>query len=448
MLKSDLERKLTLFPLTNIVIANMIGAGIFTTSGLIMQDLQNPIVMLVLWIVGGVIALCGALSYSELGAAFPEAGGEYAFLSRLYHPAAGFLSGWVSFIAGFTAAIAASSIGFSEYLFRAFPQLVSFFESTPFVNALWAKRLISISVIGLFTGIHMRGIRFGALIQNGLTALKVLLIAGLIVAGFTIGQGDWSHLLEGRPFSFTIGSWRILGLSLMWIMFAYSGWNASSYIGSEIRNPKRNLPLSLLLGTGLVIVLYLCLNLFYVYAVDPTTMKGVISISGLAAGEAFGRSPGVLLSLIIAFALFSSLSAFIILGPRVYYAMARDGVFFKGLAEVHPKYQVPSRAILLQGCIASLMVLTGTFDQILTYLGFSLGIFPLFAVLGVYKLRRSGKSVLKMPGYPFASLIYLAAGLAILILAFFERPVESGIAIGTVLAGVPFYYIFKGRKGN
>lgn len=446
MSETKLDRKLTLFPLTNIVIANMIGAGIFTTSGLIMKDLQNPIVMLVLWLVGGVIALCGALSYSELGAAFPQAGGEYTFLSKLFHPMVGFLSGWVSFVVGFTAAIAASSIGFSEYLFRAFPQLVTVCESSGFFQVIWAKRLFSIAVIALFTGIHMRGIKFGATIQNGLTVLKILLVIGLILMGFTIGQGDWSHLLEGKSFSFHFDSWKTLGLSLMWIMFAYSGWNASIYIGSEIKEPKKNLPLSLLLGTGLVIVLYLCLNLFYVYATTPEEMEGVISVSGLAVGEAFGSSLEVLLSLIIAFALFSSLSAFLILGPRVYYAMARDNLFFKGLADVHPKFRVPVKAILLQGGIASLMVITGSFDQILTYMGFSLGIFPLLAVIGVFKLRRSELTVLKMPGYPIAPLIYFTVGLAILILAFFERPVESGIAIATVLLGLPLYFYFESRK--
>lgn len=440
-MESQLQRKLTLFPVTNIVIANMIGAGIFTTSGLLMQDLQNPMVMLALWLIGGLIALCGALSYGELGAAFPQAGGEYAFLSRLYHPLLGFLSGWVSLFAGFSAAIAASSIGFSEYLFRAVPYL-SEVGNSPFYTAC-IKRALAILVIILFTGVHLRGIHFGARVQNILTLIKIALVIGLILLGFSAGQGDWSHLTTGKTFTFDLSHLTSAGLALMWIMFAYSGWNAATYIGSEIKDPKKNLPLSLLLGTGIVMVLYFFLNLFYVYTIDPVDMEGVISIGGLAVGRAFGHTMDTIVSIIIAFALFSSISAFIILGPRVYYAMGRDNVFFKSLSNIHPVYGVPSRAIILQGIVAALMVLTGSFDQILTYMGFSLGIFPFFAVLGVFKLRKTNQAVLKLPGYPITPVFYLFAVLAILVLSFMERPMESTLAIVTVLVGVPFYFFFR-----
>jgi APA family basic amino acid/polyamine antiporter len=443
---TQLGRKLTLFPVTNIVIANMIGAGIFTTSGLLMQDLQNPLLMLSLWLVGGLIALCGALSYGELGAAFPQAGGEYAFLSQLYHPLFGFLAGWVSLIAGFSAPIAASAIGFSEYMYRAFPQLAEILGSSTPLNDLWIKRIIAMAVIVLFTGIHLRGIQFGARIQNGLTLLKVILVIGIIAVGFSFGQGDWTHFSTNNSFSFNFGGWKTIGLSLMWIMFAYSGWNAATYIGSEIKDPKKNLPLSLLIGTGIVMVLYFFINLFYVYAVKPESMQGVISISGLAVNLAFGRTLDSFVSLLIAFALFSSLSAFIILGPRVYYAMARDKLFFNGLSEINAKYRVPSKAIILQGVIAAVMVISGTFDQILTYMGFSLGIFPILSVAGVFKLRSTQKIVLKMPGYPLVPLFYLLTGLMILILAFFERPLESSMAIVTVLAGMPLYIVFKSKR--
>jgi len=446
MAESELERKLTLFPVTNIVVANMIGAGIFTTSGLLMQDLHNPLVMLILWLVGGLVALCGAFSYAELGAAIPEAGGEYAFLSRMYHPLAGFLSGWVSLIAGFSAPIAASAIGFSEYAFRAFPELSAAVLGPDTIHEVWAKRLISLLVIALFTGIHMRGIEFGARVQNGLTLLKIFLITGLIVVGFSAGSGEWTHLTPAKPFGFSGTDWQTFGLSLLWIMFAYSGWNASTYIGSEIRNPKRNLPLSLLLGTGIVTVIYMFMNLFYVYAVDPESMEGVISIAGLAVGRAFGQAMDSLVSLLIAFALFSSLSAYIILGPRVYYAMARDGLFFKSLSVVGAASRAPYRAVLLQGIIASLMVLTGSFDQILTYMGFSLGIFPLLAVASLFRLRRTGQSIVRLPGYPFLPSIYLLMGAMMLLLSFLERPLESSLAIGTVLAGIPVFLSFRKRQ--
>ena len=440
---NGLERKLGLFPVTNIVIANMIGAGIFTTSGLLMSGLKDPLLLLGLWAVGGIIALCGALSYGELGAAIPKAGGEYAFLSKLFHPLFGFLSGWVSFFAGFSAPIAASAIGFSEYLTRAFPGLLSLPHSGNSIEGTIVKKTISILVILVFTLIHARGIEVGAKVQNFLTLLKVALIVGLIVLGFSLGRGDLGHFAQGGGFRFDFGGWKTIGLSLMWIMFAYSGWNASAYIGSEIKNPRKNLPRSLILGTGIVLALYLLLNVFYVYAVPPDKMTGVISIGGLAVGNLFGPSFERVLSVLIAVALFSSLSAFIILGPRVYYAMACDGCFFPFAASVHPRFKVPARSILLQGMIAALLVMFGTFDQILTYMGFSLGLFPILSVIGVFKLRRKGTSTYRMPGFPVVPLVYVLTGGAILVLGFIERPAESSIALGMALIGIPFFFVFR-----
>ncbi len=428
--ENGLKRTLGLFPTTNIVVANMIGAGIFTMSGLLMMDLLNPVLMIILWVVGGIIALCGALAYGELGAAMPHAGGEYLFLSKLYNPLLGFLSGWVSFFVGFSAPIAASALGVTAYLFGETDNEV-------------LKKAFAILIIVIFTLIHRRGLKLGAKIQNSLTIMKVTLIVGLVFFGFLLGKGDMNHFSLGSTFNFDFAGWKTIGLSLMWIMFAYAGWNASAYIGSEVKNPTKNLPRSLLLGTGIVLFLYICLNFFYVYAVPPADMGGVISIGKLAAGNLFGKSFESILSVFISFALFSSLSAFIILGPRVYYSMAKDRVFFKFAGEVHPRFGVPSKSILLQGGIAIIMVLLGTFTQLLTYMGFSLGIFPIMAVFGVFKLRRTNKSVSRLPGFPVTSLVFIVTGVCILVLAYFERPVESSIAIGTVLIGIPAYFIFK-----
>ena len=445
---NGLERKLGLFPLTNIVIANMVGSGIFLTSGFLMASLHHPVVMLVLWVVGGLVALCGALSYGELGAAFPQAGGEYVFLSRLYHPILGFLSGWVSFFVGFSAPIAFAAIGVSKYLTRAFPDFVHPTILGGLAYAVDMKKVYAVLVIAAFTFLHTRGLESGARVQNALTGLKVLLIVGLVAAGFAVGKGNLGHLTAAAPFRFDFGGWKTLGLSLMWIMFAYSGWNASAYVGSEVKEPSRNLPRSLLLGTGIVMLLYIALNLFYIYAIPPAQMEGVEEIAGLASGNLFGKSAEMGLSIVISFAFFSSLSAFLILGPRVYYSMARDGIFFKSIAGVDPKCCVPTRSIVLQGAIASVMVLFGTIDQLLTYMGFSLGIFPLLAVLGVFKLRRTGRSAVKLPGYPVASAVYILIGATILVLAFLERPVESLVAVATALGGIPVYFFFKRSAGK
>ncbi len=448
MAEDKLQRKLGLFPTTNIVVANMIGAGIFTTSGLLMAGLNNPLLMLALWVVGGVIALCGALSYGELGAAMPGAGGEYLFLSKLYHPIFGFLSGWVSFIVGFSAPIAASAMGFSEYFCRALPVIPLWFENAGIMSTASTKTFLSISVIVGFTVIHYRGIKSGALIQNILTILKVALIVFLLVAGFLSGKGDMANINVGGGVAPGFSGWKTIGLSLMWIMFAYSGWNASTYLGSEIRNPSKILPRSLIFGTGIVMFLYLGLNVLYIYGINPHEMKGVISVGGLAMGNLFGKSADTLFSLLIAFALFSSLSAFIIIGPRVYYSMAKDGLFFKSVARIHPKFQVPSNSIVLQCIIAVILAMSGTFEQVLTYMGFALGIFPILTVMGVIKLRKENPDSLRLAGFPFTQILYVTTGILILVLAFLERPAESSIALLTVIVGIPAYYIFKRNNNN
>ena len=400
--------------------------------------------MLLLWLFGGIIAFTGAMCYGEIGASIPKAGGEYAFLTKLYSPRLGFLSGWISFVVGFSAPIAASSIGFSEYLYRAIPYIFD----VSWIGIGGMKKIYSIIIIMIFTLVHLRGVDFGAKVQNYLTLMKVLLVVGLILFGFFLGNGDFANLRPAEATPLLKTGWKTIGLSLMWIMFAYSGWNASVYIGSEIKNPERNIPLSLLIGTGVVSLLYLLLNLLFIYAIPSHEMEGVIAVGGLAIGKLFGPDYESFFSLLVAFALFSSISAFIILGPRVYFAMSKDGHFFRFASKVHPKYQVPTYSIIFQGIISVVIILSGTFDQILTYMGFSLGIFPIITIFGIFKLRKKNLSKLKLPGYPFTPMIYILAGITMLTLSFMERPLESSIAILTILAGLPAYYLFGKQRAK
>jgi APA family basic amino acid/polyamine antiporter len=437
----DLSRALGLPDATVIVIANMIGAGIFTTSGLLLRELGSPLVMLGLWVVGGLLALCGAFCYGELGAAMPRAGGEYAYLTELFHPLLGFLTGWVSLVVGFSAPLAATSIGFSEYIGRAFPALLELGGVGIAVKGL------AVVIIAALAAIHLRGVAFGARVQNWLTGGKVFLIVACIVIGFSFGSGDTGNLLQKTGGAGSTLDWRAIGLSLMWIMFAYSGWNSSGYVGSEIRDPRRTLPRSLIIGTGSVIAIYLGINLLFVYAAPPEESQGVIAIGGLAASRLFGTGAERFISIVIGFALVSSISALIMLGPRVYYAMARDGCFFGAVGEVDPESRVPAKSIMLQCLIAVIMVLTGTFEQILTFMGFCLGIFPIVAVLGVFKLRKRSDAVRSIPAYPLPPIIFIATSFAILLLAYFERPLESSVALATVCAGIPIYYFFTRHQG-
>ena len=435
---NKLKRSLGYFSLTNVVVGDMIGAGIFTTSGLLLAQLNNSLLLLILWGIGGVMALFGALSYGELGANFPRAGGDYAFLSELWSPLAGFLTGWISFFVGFSAPVAASSLAFSEYLTRSIPGWEGMEQLELY------KKAIAIGVILIFTLIHYFGLKSGSKVQNLLTVVKVVLILVFVFVGFSFGHGYMAHF--GGSFSGLMEKTdlRSVGLALMWIMFAYSGWNASTYLGSEVLNPVKNIPRSLIIGTMIVTILYLLLNTLYVFAVPEEEMKNVISIGGLAANNLFNRSMDQFFSLFIAVILLSAISVLTIIGPRVYYAMAESGHFFPMAKRIN-RSNVPGVSILMQSGLAVIFIASGTFDQIITLLSFSLGIFPILAVLGVFKLRINGQSKLKMPGYPLFPALFILFSVVILVLAYMERPVESSIAVGIILAGIPVYFILRKR---
>lgn len=433
MPETELPRKLKLFSLTNIVIGDMIGAGIFTTSGLLLAQLHDPLLLLLLWVIGGAIALSGALSYGELGAKFPKSGGDYAFLSKLFSPLTGFLSGWVSFLVGFSAPVAASSLAFSEYLVRTLPENVL----PPQLEL--TKKIIAVGIILVFTLIHYFGLSSGSKVQNVLTGVKIGLIMILLITGFVFGEGSFEHFRIQKGEGFAGANLKTMGLALMWILFAYTGWNASTYIGSEVYNPVKNIPRSLIVGTFVVTVIYLLLNILYVYAVPPGEMEGVISIGGLSANKLFSRSLDQLFSLFIALILLSAISVLTIIGPRVYYAMAQSGHFF-GMAKRINRSKVPGISILMQSGLAIIYVVSGTFEQIITFLSFSLGIFPILAVIGVFKLRIQRQTALKVPGYPYLPAFFILSSTLVLILAYLERPVESSIAIGVILVGIPTFY--------
>jgi len=445
---NGLMRRLGLFTVVAIIVADMVGTGIFTTSGLLMENLRSPVMMIVLWGLGGLIALSGAFCYAELSTAMPYAGGEYLFLSRLFHPLPGFLSGWISFIVGFSAPVAAAAIGMSEYLLEGLPQLAPDAPVWGIAGGIFARKFFAIAIILIFTLLHLQGLKLGARVHNILTVIKLALIVGMIVAGFASGAGNYEHFGQTTPADYSFGGFKNMGLSVMWILFAYTGWNAAAYIGSEVKNPSKNLPRALLLGTVIVVVLYMLLNALFVYSIPPGDMEGVISVGGLAIKNLFGSMSGRIFSLLIAVALFSSVSAMIILGPRIYYAMARQGHFFRFAGKVHPRTGVPYLSVLIQGAMAMIIALAGAFNEILTYMGFALSIFPIMAVLGTFVIRRKGLTSYRAPWHPLFPVFFMLTNVAILILGYAERPVESSIAVGTVLLGIPLYYLFSRTSQN
>jgi APA family basic amino acid/polyamine antiporter len=436
---SPLERKLGGFSTTIIVVANMIGTGIFTTSGLLAAQLPGPGWVLLCWLFGGIIAIAGALCYAELATRMPEAGGEYVYLKKLYHPSLGFLAGWTSLIVGFSAPIAAAAMGFSEYVYAGLNSHL--FHLSPGRVILFDKGL-AVAVILMFTGLHYLGLRLGSRIQNVLTILKILIVGGLSSLGMIFGTGAVPVLsLRGGEASGIMA----FGTAMMFVMFAYSGWNASAYIAGEIRHPKKTIPLSLIGGTSIVIVLYLAINLFIFRTVPFAELKGVIPVVEKASVRAFGDWMGGVMSLLVAVGLLSCLSAFIMIGPRVYYAMARDRLFFPFASDVHQRYKVPGRSILVQGGIAMLMVLIGSFEQLIIYIAFALNIFLWLSVLGIFLARRrkvGEGSAVQVWGYPVVPLFFLASSLILMVFNYVNRPLESSAAVVTVLFGVPCYFLW------
>lgn len=442
-----LVRQLGFVSATALVVSNMIGTGIFTTSGFMVGDLGDPKLVLLVWLVGALFAICGALTYSELGVNFPSSGGEYVYLTRAFGPAWGFMSGWISFFAGFSAPIAAAALAFSDYAGYFNPALKQANERFVIGGGAFSLRVggaqvVASLLIAVFTLLNLFGVRRVAWVQNALTGTKLLVIGGLVAAGFLVGAGNWGHFAEHAartspnplPVAFVI--------SLLWVMVGYSGWNAATYVGEEIRRPERNLPASLAAGTAIVTVAYLGLNLLFFYASPPEQMKNVVAVGSLAAENLFGRSVGGVFSALMAISLMSTVNAMITIGPRVYYAMAHNRAFFRAAAVVHPRWHTPVVAILLQGGCAILMTLT-PFPELIIYIGFSLTVFTVLAVASVFVFRkRSEWQTIAAVNflYPLVPVAYIAVGVCMIVWGVIWRPEPSLAALATIAAGAAAYH--------
>ncbi|NLD37724.1 MAG: amino acid permease [Desulfatiglans sp.] len=447
----QLKRTIGLGTAVILVIANMIGTGVFTTSGFIMADLKNPAAMILCWFIGGILALTGALCYGELGAIFPKAGGEYVFLRESIGKPFGFLSGWVSLIVGFSAPIAAASIAFSKYLFRSIgaeasgQDVFNLFGILP----LTFYTITGISVIILFSIAHWYSLSFGSRVQNILTLFKITVILAFIALGFYLGKGSLENFSSG-PVSKSLFTGEF-ATSLIYISFAYSGWNAAAYIGSEIKEPSRNIPLSLLWGTMVVMALYMLLNLLFIYALPISEMTGIEDVGATAAISLFGVKIGTIFSGAITICLLSVISAMIMTGPRVYYAMAKDNAFPKWFGDVNPKHTTPGKAILLQAAIAIIMVITSSFDKLLMYIGFTLSLFAMLTVIGLMILRFRLPSIdrpYRTFGYPVTPVLFILSNLWIIAHTVKGNPFVLIYGGGTIVLGlfVYLYYYFKPAK--
>jgi APA family basic amino acid/polyamine antiporter len=416
-----------------VLVSNVIGSGIFTTTGFLARDLGDPRLILLLWIVGALLALAGALSYSELGAALPEAGGEYIYIRHAYGRFVGFLSGWTSFTIGFGAAIAAAAVGFASYLLRIF--LLGSETSI-------AAKLLALGLVWALTAVHLAGVGPGGFLQRVLTVLKVGAILLLIIGAFVYGNGDWRNLQVPGPY--TAPSLATLFVSLIFVTYTYSGWNAAAYIAGEIKNPAQNLPRSMIWGTLFVGAVYIALNAVYFYALPATVLaqEPILPVAEKVSVALFGPVAARFVAVMLCISIAGAVSAMTWAGPRVYYAMARDGVFPRVFSETQNKGGTPGKSIILQSIWVTLLIVSGTFEQLVVYSGLALIVFSALAVSAVIILRWRTPDLprlYRVPLYPLVPLLYIAASLLIAMHTAIERPTESLLAATTILAGTPLF---------
>ncbi len=460
--KPGLLRQLGFFSATALVISNMVGAGIFSTTGFLAGNLGSASLVLLCWAVGALFAFAGALSYSELGINFPSSGGEYVYLTHAFGPEWGFMTGWVSFFAGFSAPIAAAALTFSDYLGHFLPALHMAHTGTRigwsgvFSLRVGGAQLVASLLIAGFTLLNCLGVGRTAKVQNVLTSIKLVVLVGFVVSGLAAGSGSWSHFTESGPNtgSGASGVLTQFFVSLLWVVWAYSGWNAATYVAEEVRNPERTLPSALAAGTGIVALLYLGLNVVFLYATPISALaeqatKGEIAIGSQAALSLFGPRISGVFSGLMALAIVSSVNAMVTVGPRVYYAMAKNRAFLHAAASVHPRWHTPVAAILSQGLCAILMTLT-PFPDLVIYIGLSLTLFSVLTVasLLVFRRKRPGWQSLHALDFawPLIPASYIVVGACMMTYGVVKHPVASLTAFATVGVGGLVYRLGVGAR--
>jgi APA family basic amino acid/polyamine antiporter len=425
-------RSIGFFTACAIVVANIIGTGVFTSLGFQLADIHSGFALLMLWIVGGIAALCGALSYGELSAALPRSGGEYHFLSRIYHPALGFMAGIVSATVGFAAPIALAAMAFGKY-----------FEG---VFGFGSPTLLSFAIVWTIALVHLGSLKLGSTFQNVSTLVKLLLIGGFISAGFLVdpkqpvsflpAAGDTMSIF-GAPFA----------VALVYVMYSYSGWNAATYITSEIRRPEKNVPRSLLFGTLVVIIAYTALNAVFLATTPMSEMTNQLEVGLIAGKHIFGQNGGRVAGGIICIGLVSAISSMTWIGPRVTMSMGEDNLLIRFLGRKN-RNGVPANAVWLQLLIVNLLLLTRSFPVVVNYVQFSLLLCSLLTVLGVIVLRQTRPALArpyKVWAYPLPPLLFALITIWMMIYLLRSNPLESLAGLGTMLAGLALYVFTRPR---
>ncbi len=446
----ELQRQIGLGGAIIIVIASMFGTGIFITTGIVLEMTRNSTVILILWGVGGLTALMGSLCYAELASIWPDAGGEYVYLKQIFGLLPSFLTGWISLVVGFSASVATAAITLVEYLNQFLLSLsAGGAKAVPHIPELWMQKSIAALIIVVIGAVHIHGVRQGSIIQNFLTTFKLIIVLSFIGLGFYFL--DWQYgerLVTQYPPDAAKGSagLPVTGLALLIIMFSYSGWNGAVYMAGEIKNPGRNLPRALLIGTAITITLYIALNVVFLVSTPGSELMGQEAVGAVSARSLFGEKYSLFFTLGIVIILLSSISVQIMTGPRVYYAMARDRMIFKILGRISPRFQSPAISIFIQVFLAVIYVYIGTAKTLMEYMGFALGIFPVLTVIGLIYLRiknRHLKREFSVPFYPVIPVLFIGISVAMLISGFLAWTQTSRFALGVVAAGIPVYFIWR-----
>jgi APA family basic amino acid/polyamine antiporter len=444
----SLERRLGPLDGAAIIISNVIGGGILFLPPVIAASVPSAPAFLSTWILGGLLAFAGAMAYSELAALRPRAGGEYVYLRDAYGLPAGFLTGWTSFVAGFSGAAAASAVGFTLYLDRFIPGSANttpfFVIPVPYVPVTFSRQtIVASAVIVVVSLIHIRGVGPGRVMMNVLAALKTLALVMFIALGLSFGAGTPSNLQQSTG-GVSFAGWM---LAMVPMMFLYSGWNAAAYMAEEIRDPARKIPLALLLGTAVVTAIYVLLNVLFLYVIpigELAAVKG--SVLDVVADRLLGTRAGDVMGIVSLISIAAGISAYTFAGPRVYFAMARDGAFFKAASRVHPRYRTPAASIVAQAAFTILLILTGSLDAIANYVGFSITLFLGLAVLSVFVLRRKEPNAsrpFRTLGYPVVPAIFVLASFAIVVNSLVTDTRRTLIGAAVILAGIPLYYFLR-----
>ncbi len=443
-----LDKRLSLTSATLLVVGTIIGAGVFSTPGFVAATLGAPWLIILAWVLGGAISLAGALSYAELGAAWPDAGGHYVYMRRAYGPFWGFLDGWTAMLINFPGSIAAMSIALAAYLGELIAPLAAtrVILSIPAVGNVSVGQVVVVITIGLLSGINHLGIREGAWVQNVVTGLKVVVFAVFIIAGLIAEPATPGVLSSGgseTPFSVSA-----LGVALIAVMFTYFGWDSATYVAGEVRNPRRNLPLAALWGTLGVTAIYVALNVVFLRAVPAQALEGSVVIADVAARSLFGPVASRLVTVAVIVSILGGLNAMVMTGPRVIYAMSRDGVFFSGAGRLDEKRRTPARAIWIQAGVSAVLAFTGTFEALFTAAGFVITLLAGATAIGVLVLRRREPNhprPYRTWGAPATPILFALAALWIGISSIIEQPIYSVAGLAVIGSAWPAYRLWRRR---